>query len=514
MALLRTAAPCLLALSLGACERSGPAQPAEPPTPSGEHAADSGGLEGALGLSLFETSETAPAQLGDASPYDGYAVHPVSYEVTPGFRSSAALWLPEGEGPFPGVLVLPGHYGEGKSAGECQDIAHSLAARGVAVLAVDMPGVEEWSGPERQIHFDEGAFNRAALVAAGSSALGLQVHMARRGLDTLQELAPIGPMAATGASGGGVLAFYLALVDPRVKAVALASPVNIPRRHHEGGCFCDLLMGRSGPEPTLLASLEQPSLWLSELERERPSGLPDHARFETVPGEHSYTDEMRARAVPWLEEQLGHQPPDASRAARALADPPVTPGEALRSSSEHGAMSIHELALRLGSPSPWTPRLELELALEPRCEGEGPAVVVAGAEPVDHAALLAAGWRTCALELPVDSNWEPRAWTQGLALTDRPASALRQLSDRLGGAPIYAVGPWAIPAGATGARWVARSPLDHPSKLDPQRHPAWVHAPGLWWGGLEPLLATALARADEPAPLIEALASVRDVGDF
>jgi dienelactone hydrolase len=503
--LVHRAFSCVVVVSLCACE---PVLPMEAPEPFVQRDLDHAELVRAMGLDLYEGFELGAPSLGGPAPYDGYAVHGLTYEVIPGFRSSAALWLPEGEGPFPGVLVLPGHFGDGKSAGECQDIAHSLAARGVVVLAVDMPGVEEWATPERQLHFDEGAFNRAALVAAGTSALGLQIHMARRGLDTLQQVAPIGSMAATGASGGAVLAFYLALVDERVEAIALASPVNIPRPHHEGGCFCDLLVGHSGPSPQLLELLETPSLWLNEHERDRPEGLPEHARFELVEGVHSYTGEMRALAVPWLEEQLGHTPPDARRASRALRKTPVTPGEAIQSSTEHGAMSIFELALRVGRAGRWEPRLDLELPVETRCEGEGRPVVVVGAEEADLEALQAAGWRTCGFTLPEDETWEPRAWTRGLALADRQASALRQLSDSLDGAPIYAVGHWTIPAGAVGVPWVVRDPLISASQIDPDKHPPWVHTPGLWWGELEPLRSTALAGAEgrlAPAALVEAL---------
>ncbi len=492
----------LLLSLLGACTGTGtPTIPTtHPPTLD---------LLAATGLPILATDAPLAIELGPPSPYDGYEVRPLSFEPLPGFRSSAALWLPEGEGPFPGVLVLPGHFGEGKASGECQEIAHALAARGVAALAVDMPGVEEWDSPARQLHFEGGAHNRAVLAAAGTSALGLQLRIAQRGLEALLEAAPVDRVAATGASGGGVLAFYLALVEPRVQAVVLASPVGIPRDDRSGGCYCDLLPGLAGPSPALLASLGQPSLWLSELDGPPPAGLPASARWEVHPGEHSYTAAMRASALSWLDERLGHSPPDSRAAREVLDQPPHTPGEALRSPTDHGAMSIVELALAVGGPAEWAAHRELEVAYSYECSGEGPPLVTAGAEPQDLEALHRAGWSTCELRLPPDETWEPRALTGGLNLVDRPASALRAASDQLGRAPIYAVGPWAIAAGAAGGSWVGRDPLRSVAEVDPASHPAWIHVPGIWWGGLERLYLGALALGDEPAPLIEALEETR-----
>lgn len=485
--------------------------PTDALTPSAPTAAPTTTIDisSAVGLSPLASDTPLAIELGPPSPYDGYAVHPLSFEPWPGFRSSAALWLPDGDGPFPGVLVLPGHFGEGKASGECQELAHALAARGVVALAVDMPGVEEWDTPARQLHFEAGAHNRAALVAAGTSALGLQIALAQRGLQALLEAAPVDRVAATGASGGGVLAFYLALVEPRIRAVVLASPVGIPRDDHSGGCFCDILPGAPGPSSALLAALEQPSLWLSELDAPPPGGLPASARWESVPGPHSYTAAMRALALPWLDEALGHTPPDPGAAQRALERPPHTPGEALRSPTDHGAQSILELSLAVGGPMDWTPGPELEVpGATAACSGEAPPIIAVGAELRDLRALDAAGWSTCELRLPPDETWEPRALTHGHALVDRPAAALRGVSQDLGGAPIYAVGPWAIPAAASGAPWVGRAPLRSAAEVDPGAHPAWVHVPGGWWGGLDTLYGSALAIDAEPDALIGALGAL------
>ena len=102
------------------------------------------------------------------------SVQAVRFEAPEGFEVSGALWTPSKPGRV-GVVIAHGHYGQGKSGAEAQEIAHRLAARGVWVLSVDSPGVEEGDVPGRQIHFSEGAHNRGLLVAGGSSALALQL---------------------------------------------------------------------------------------------------------------------------------------------------------------------------------------------------------------------------------------------------------------------------------------------------------------------------------------------------
>ena len=160
-----------------------------------------------------------------AYPMDGYRIHPVSFLLRPGMGISGALYVPERSNGS-GVLVAHGHFGEGKSGAEAQEIAHRLAASGVLVLAVDTPGVEERSTAKHWIHEAEGAHNRGWLLAGGSHAMALQISFLRRGIDVLESRGVHASM--TGASGGAVQAFYLSLVDNRIQSLVMAS-ARIPR---------------------------------------------------------------------------------------------------------------------------------------------------------------------------------------------------------------------------------------------------------------------------------------------
>ena len=132
----------------------------------------------------FRNGPANLVQIGSPEESFGASVQRVRFDLRPGFQVSGALWTPD-KPTSAGVVVAHGHYGQGKSSAEAQEISHRLAANGAYVLAVDTPGVEEWDVPGRRIHFEDGAHNRAFLVAGGSSALALQLDILRRGLDVL-----------------------------------------------------------------------------------------------------------------------------------------------------------------------------------------------------------------------------------------------------------------------------------------------------------------------------------------
>jgi fermentation-respiration switch protein FrsA (DUF1100 family) len=214
--------------------------------PSGPPPADPQRLLDALGLEVLPRAPLDPRE-NRPHRFEGYTLRPVSLQVYSDFRVSAALWLPDGPGPHPGVLMAHGHFGQGKSSGEAQGPAHALAARGYAVLAVDTPGVEEGDQPGRRIHMARGAHGRAMLAAAGTSAMATQLHALQAGLDYLEGRGDVGEVAVTGSSGGSVQSFYLLFVDPRPAGAVLASFVPMPREARAGGCACDTVPGWPPP---------------------------------------------------------------------------------------------------------------------------------------------------------------------------------------------------------------------------------------------------------------------------
>ena len=235
---------------------------------------------------------------------DGYSARPLSLEVRPGFRVGAAWFEPDAPTDH-GVVVSVGHFDQGKSGPSAQDIAHRLAARGVRVVVVDTPGVEEWAREDLALDFNRGEANRQALLDAGTSPLALQVAGSKAGVDFLVERGSADQIVATGASGGAVLSFYLALVDERVDGVVLAAAPEVPRRPDEQGCACKVLPGFWGSDPEIVAMLGVPSLWMKESDTPPLDGLPSNATWVHVPGEHAYTPDMQKQALAWMDERLG-----------------------------------------------------------------------------------------------------------------------------------------------------------------------------------------------------------------
>ena len=72
-----------------------------------------------------------------------YKIHCLSYVSRPGVRVTANLYVPNGPGPFPGVINMHGHWSQGKIAAHVQMRGHILAQCGYVVLCVDAFGSGE-----------------------------------------------------------------------------------------------------------------------------------------------------------------------------------------------------------------------------------------------------------------------------------------------------------------------------------------------------------------------------------
>ncbi|HZZ77651.1 MAG TPA: hypothetical protein VFE62_03975, partial [Gemmataceae bacterium] len=74
---------------------------------------------------------------------DGFRVEKVIYESRPNHHVTANFFIPDGKGPFPGVLVPCGHSDNGKAAEAYQRACILMAKNGLAVLCYDPIGQGE-----------------------------------------------------------------------------------------------------------------------------------------------------------------------------------------------------------------------------------------------------------------------------------------------------------------------------------------------------------------------------------
>lgn len=157
--------------------------------------------------------------------HEGYSVENIAIESMPGFFCTGNLYRPLKQArPGPGVLCPHGHFRPmGRFREEHQIRCAHLARMGATVFSYSMTG---WNDSRQTSHHDP-------LV------LALQTLNSLAALDYLASLPGVDAqrLGATGASGGGSQAMFLALIDERVQAtcpVGIVYPWAAPL-----GCLCE-----------------------------------------------------------------------------------------------------------------------------------------------------------------------------------------------------------------------------------------------------------------------------------
>lgn len=117
-------------------------------------------------------------------------------------RLDGDLWLPEGEGPFPGLVACSGY--QGQKVIHPERFARALAPRGYAVLAFDYRGFGKSEGPRDRLVPQEQVVDVLAALSVLESAAAVDA----------------GRVGLLGWGLGGGVAITAAANDERVKAVA------------------------------------------------------------------------------------------------------------------------------------------------------------------------------------------------------------------------------------------------------------------------------------------------------
>jgi dienelactone hydrolase len=180
-------------------------------------------------LGAFPERTPLNPQVTGREDRDGYRVEKVIFESRPGHHVTAALFLPDGPGPHPGVLVPCGHSANGKAAETYQRACILLAKNGLAALCTDPIG----QGERIQLLKPDGkpavggSTTEHTMVGIGALLVGRSAAHYRvwdeiRALDYLESRPDIDPkrLGVTGNSGGGTLSAYVMALDDRVAAAA------------------------------------------------------------------------------------------------------------------------------------------------------------------------------------------------------------------------------------------------------------------------------------------------------
>ncbi len=126
-------------------------------------------------------------------PMDGYRIEKLVFESLPGIHVTALLYVPDGPGRKPAVLVACGHSAVGKAFVNYQEIAARLARRGYVVLCWDPVGQGErsqfWDQARGRSRYNLICGEHAVLgnlaTLAGTSLVRYMVWDGMRALDYL-----------------------------------------------------------------------------------------------------------------------------------------------------------------------------------------------------------------------------------------------------------------------------------------------------------------------------------------
>ena len=176
---------------------------------------------------------------------EGYTIKKISFKADTDRYVTASLYIPDGEGPFPAVLNVHGHWSQGKIAARVQARGHILAKEGYVCLTVDAFGAGERASIHGKFEY-HGMFLGASLLNVGETLMGIQLADNMRAIDLLQSLPYVDgeKIGVTGASGGGNQTMYIAAMDERVKAaVPVCSVGSYDSYIRSSNCFCELMPG-------------------------------------------------------------------------------------------------------------------------------------------------------------------------------------------------------------------------------------------------------------------------------
>ncbi len=267
---------------------------------------------------------------------DGYRIERVLYESRPGHHVTGNLYIPKGEGPFPGVLVPCGHSGNGKASGAYQSVCILLARHGFVALIYDPIG----QGERYQL-LDEngkpiiGGTTEHTLTDIGARLTGVGTANYRiwdgiRSIDYLVSRPEVDPnrIGCTGNSGGGTLTAYLMATDDRILAAAPSCYItslsrlfntigpqdgeqNITAQVALGIDHADYIMLRA-PKPTLLLTgtydfFDIDGSWDSFREAKRLYGIlgfGERVGLFEYPDKHGFSQPRREAALRWMRRWL------------------------------------------------------------------------------------------------------------------------------------------------------------------------------------------------------------------
>lgn len=175
---------------------------------------------------------------------DTYDIRKIAFQTRPGVFATAALYVPHGEGPFPAIVALHGHWAQGHLAAAIQKIGHIFAQCGYVTLSIDAFGAGERDRSGKPGGEYHGHLLGGTLFSVDETLAGFQLIDNMRAVDLLQSLPFVDGenIGCTGGSGGGNQTMYLAAFDERIKAAVPVVSVGSYQSYIGGSnCTCETI---------------------------------------------------------------------------------------------------------------------------------------------------------------------------------------------------------------------------------------------------------------------------------
>ena len=244
-------------------------------------------------LRLFEYNASAPldVKIDSTEKKDGLTIQNLNYASPKGGRVPATLIVPDGPGPFAGILLMHGAPGTREVT---IPEAMTLAKRGAVTLSINAPFARgERLGNQREmIHFDERDRDDQVQLAVDW----------RRGVDLLLARKDVDPkrLAYVGRSFGGAQGGLLAGVEKRIKAYALVVG--------DGGLVAHFTGAEDPPRLGGQVPEETWKRWLALMEPVEPINFVGRAAPAHLLFQNGRTDEAVSAASGRAYQEAGSEP--------------------------------------------------------------------------------------------------------------------------------------------------------------------------------------------------------------
>ena len=227
-------------------------------------------------LRIFDYDAGAPLDLQVlySRQRNGLTIQEITYASPKGGRVSGTLIVPDGPGPFAGILLMHGMPGNHSVT---LKEAQALAGRGAVTLSIDAPFSRSGRAGEPIQLTRQDRDDQVQLIIDW-----------RRGVDLLLSRKDVDPerIAYTGQSYGGAMGGLLAGVEKRIRAFALVVG--------DGGLVSHIKAGDGSPNPLRRLSRKEQERWLAQMEPIEPL----HWVGRAAPARLLFQNGRRDRLVP------------------------------------------------------------------------------------------------------------------------------------------------------------------------------------------------------------------------